>query len=128
MWTCPNCGEPSEDLFDTCWNCAGRGEEVRPAPPIIGSSSAEPTTTEESTLCCAKCKSPKIIPAARLLDRSESASKDLSAFVEQNPEAFVFRGKVESSLRARICGECGYTEIWAVAPDVLYEAYRAGQH
>jgi len=51
MSTCPQCSEQSEDQFDTCWNCAGRGEEVTPAPPKIGSISAEPATTEQSVVC-----------------------------------------------------------------------------
>lgn len=29
MWTCPKCGEVSEDQFDNCWKCAG---DAQPPP------------------------------------------------------------------------------------------------
>ena len=33
MWTCPKCGETSEDQFDSCWNCVDQSELNKPPPP-----------------------------------------------------------------------------------------------
>jgi serpin B len=30
MWTCPKCGEPIEDQFDSCWKCASPAKETVP--------------------------------------------------------------------------------------------------
>jgi hypothetical protein len=36
MWTCQNCGESSEDQYDSCWKCTTpRGAEVAGVPPPI---------------------------------------------------------------------------------------------
>lgn len=34
MWTCPRCGEPNEDPFDSCWRCARESEDLFPTEPL----------------------------------------------------------------------------------------------
>lgn len=44
-----------------------------------------------------------------------------------HPEATIFRGRTYAKLRANICGQCGYTELFADDPALLYEAYTRTQ-
>jgi hypothetical protein len=73
---------------------------------------------------CAKCKSPKVIPRARIIDRADyNLNTDLTIHVYENPEALIFKGASEGILRAQICGECGYVETYVENPEELYAAY-----
>jgi hypothetical protein len=73
---------------------------------------------------CSKCKSPKVIPQARIIDRADyNVNTDLTIHVYENPEALIFKGASQGTLRARICGECGYVETYIDNPKELYSAY-----
>ena len=75
--------------------------------------------------CCPKCGSPDVVPDVRLLDRGHANYQhDLQAQVEEHPDAWVFKGPVRSSLRARVCGRCGYTELYAQDPGALLAVHR----
>ena len=78
---------------------------------------------------CLKCKSDKIIPRLRIMDRGQYGSDtgDLSVVAYKDPDALVFRGACEGALFASVCGECGFTELYAENPRELYEAYRTGE-
>ncbi len=75
-------------------------------------------------LKCAKCGSEKVIPVASIQDQGQYSDQRLKAFVYSNPDAWVFKGTVYATLQARICGECGYTELFARNAPEVYEAYR----
>ena len=65
-----------------------------------------------------------MIPDARLLDRGDAdARKPAEVGVVRNPEAVLFKGEVRAPLRAQICGECGYVELYAQNPGALWSAY-----
>ncbi len=73
---------------------------------------------------CSKCGSERIIPLATMVDQGESSDGRLKAVVAYtNPEAWVFKGAVYATLKANICGQCGYTELIAGNPAALYDAY-----
>ena len=73
---------------------------------------------------CAKCNSGKIIPAVRIVDLGEGMNKrDLTVEVYENPGALFMKGTHRGSLSARICGDCGYAELYVDNPDELYTAY-----
>jgi predicted nucleic-acid-binding Zn-ribbon protein len=73
---------------------------------------------------CAKCGSGKVISLVSVQDQGQYLDGTLRALVGYtNPEAWLFKGAVYARLRATICGECGYTELTAVNPGALYEAY-----
>ena len=77
---------------------------------------------------CRKCDSAKIIPLVGMMDQGQYSDGRLKAHVGYtNPEAWLFKGPVYAQLRATICGECGYTELTAENPGVLYEAYLAAK-
>jgi ribosomal protein S27AE len=74
---------------------------------------------------CARCGSTKIIPRARVVDRGEndSQSHSLRVAVARNPEAVFFKKEEKVDTYARVCGECGFVELFAKDPYALYEAY-----
>jgi hypothetical protein len=45
--------------------------------------------------------------------------ENVKAVVAQNPDALFFRGEVKTSLKAWVCGVCGYTELYAKHPAAL---------
>jgi predicted nucleic-acid-binding Zn-ribbon protein len=74
---------------------------------------------------CAKCGSAKVIPLTNVMDQGQHSSGRLSALLGfTNPDAWVFKGPVFAKLSAKICGECGYTELFADSPKELFEAYQ----
>jgi predicted nucleic-acid-binding Zn-ribbon protein len=75
-------------------------------------------------LQCAKCGSKKIVPLASVMDQGHYSDGTLKTYVYSNPEAWVFKGTVYGRLQARICGECGYTELFTTNAQELYDAYR----
>ena len=73
---------------------------------------------------CSKCKSSKVIPKVRIIDRADyNVSTDLTVHVYENPEALIFKGASSGILHAWICGECGYVETYVENPGELYSAY-----
>jgi hypothetical protein len=49
---------------------------------------------------------------------------DLTAVIHENPEALVFKYSHHRALHARICGDCGYTELFVENPKEFYDAYK----
>ena len=75
-------------------------------------------------LKCSKCGSEKIIPSAPLLDTGQNASGQLQALVGFNkPQAWIMKGPIVATMKANICGECGFMEFYANDPAALYKAY-----
>ncbi len=59
-----------------------------------------------------------------MVDQGQYSDGSLKAVVAYtNPEAWVFKGAVYAKLRANICGQCGYTELFAENAAALYETY-----
>ena len=71
---------------------------------------------------CAKCNSDKIIPNVTILDSGDGGD-DLSAIFDENPKALLNKKRTFHKLSAKICGNCGYTEIYAADFDKLFSAY-----
>lgn len=42
---------------------------------------------------------------------------------KQNPDALIFTGAESSTLRTHICGACGFAELYASDPGLLWAAY-----
>ena len=72
---------------------------------------------------CPKCGSSKIIPDAQVLDQGQYSDGHLKVVVAEDPDALLFKGKKRTPLRARVCGECGFTELSVEDPHLLYAAY-----
>ena len=74
---------------------------------------------------CPKCNSSKVIPKVDVIARG--SGRHITALVVANPKAILFPGANLSNLSARICGDCGFTEIYAENPQILYGAYIRSQ-
>ena len=73
---------------------------------------------------CSKCHSEKIIPNVFIEDKGMSnVPWSLSVRVDEKPDAIVFKGRHTDTLRAWLCGECGFTELYVENPQQLYAAY-----
>jgi len=75
---------------------------------------------------CSKCGSAAVIPNVSVLEHSgaDGSTANVKAVVVGNPNAWVFKGEVRTSLKAWVCGSCGYTELYAKNPAALLAAYR----
>lgn len=74
-------------------------------------------------MTCAKCGSDRIVPNAKLFDRELSDGTIKAAF-EKNPQAWLFKGTVLGKVRAVICGDCGFTELYTENSQEIYEAHQ----
>ena len=72
---------------------------------------------------CAKCGSARVIPMAKMHDQGQYSDGKLKATIQKKPDAWIFKGTVGVPLRARICGDCGFTELFAEKADALYKAW-----
>ncbi len=74
---------------------------------------------------CPKCGSANVIPNVNVLDSNNANwSENLKVVVEENPDAWLFKGEVKTGLMAWVCGACGYTELYAKNAVALLAAYR----
>jgi hypothetical protein len=67
-----------------------------------------------------------VIPDARVIYRGEM-NRDLELRVEADPGAMLFTQPVYVNAGARVCGSCGYVELYAANPAELLAAWRASQ-
>ncbi len=75
---------------------------------------------------CAKCRSAQVMPKVRIMDRGHYSGDagDLTLVLYEDPEALIFKGTHEGSLSARVCGACGYVELFLQNPQELYAVYQ----
>ena len=74
---------------------------------------------------CGRCGSSKILPYVDIKDYWEpGVAGDLGVEVHEDPQAFIFKGAVKGPLVARVCGECGFVELFVKNPAELWEAFR----
>ena len=73
---------------------------------------------------CLRCGSSAIIPDARV--QQYDNTKIIAAF-DTKPDAAFFKGAQYRTLRARICGECGHTELYVDNAGELWTLYQQSQ-
>ena len=80
-------------------------------------------------LRCSKCGSTKMVPRARVLDRSDHGvvGGNVRVGVERRPHKLFTRQK-KADVYARVCGECGFTELFVDDPVTIYDAYLQSQN
>jgi predicted nucleic-acid-binding Zn-ribbon protein len=83
----------------------------------------------DTELKCAKCDSSKIIPQAELETRTIGKEGELIVYTAKRPDAAFLhlQQREHSGLAARVCGECGYTELYTFRFEELYTAYLEGE-
>ena len=75
---------------------------------------------------CIRCGSSKVVPAARVVERLEGGVQSpygVQVRVDRRPDALLSKQAELSELRARVCGECGTVDFYAVDAYALYSAY-----
>jgi hypothetical protein len=89
------------------------------APPPL------PTGARVQRLRCARCNSDRVVPRATIWEWGRDAGGGpLQAYVNAKPHALLFRGAVYATLYARVCADCGHTELFAEGAEELYKAYQ----
>jgi hypothetical protein len=74
---------------------------------------------------CAKCGKGGLIPDVPILDFTHGGRKyPLRVEVQENPEAWLFKGVHYGELTATICGRCGFAEIYVKNSEDLLKAHR----
>jgi len=77
---------------------------------------------------CIKCGSTEIVEGARVIDESRQGfEEDQRLRVDADPHAALFKEACHSTVRAWVCGACGYTEVYADDPGALLQAWRRSQ-
>jgi hypothetical protein len=79
------------------------------------------------SMTCPECHSPNVIPDVEVVDRSHYTESSLSVKVLAEPNAMIFTGRVNSDLRARVCGNCGHTTFHAVDYKDLWQAHQKAE-
>lgn len=125
MWICQACEADVQDDWNVCWNCA-RPRSVVPSgeadvPLAPAPSSTQPNINRKH---CPKCHQNTIIPNARVSDSPIGNGSQHWLLVPENPNALIFKNLVPSIVRAWICGTCGYTELYAEEPALLWDTYQ----
>ena len=137
MWTCSKCGEKLKADFEVCWSCgtskAGgedttfqRAEDVGKVEEVAGRVEweANPLPRGASLVTpCRACGSPEVIPDVRVMDQGKYSDGDLQVIVCGDPDALIFKDRAYGVLRARVCGACGFTDLWVANSRELYAKY-----
>lgn len=80
---------------------------------------------------CPKCESTNIIPEAKIIAQEAMDAAipifTLKARVVRHPHAMIFEKPEHTVLKAWICGNCGYTEIYADDPQRLHDTHLEAQ-
>jgi predicted nucleic-acid-binding Zn-ribbon protein len=102
----------------------GQTIQLSAAAPAANASARPAVAKDAPSLSktCPVCGSARIIKRARVLDTGQGAQRDLTVEVERNPNALLFRGASRGTLRARICGRCGYAMLFSNNIQELYDA------
>lgn len=74
---------------------------------------------------CTRCGSTRILPYVDIKDSWDPGiAGELSVEVHEKPQAMIFKGAVKGPLVARVCGECGFVELFVKNPAELWKAHR----
>jgi predicted nucleic-acid-binding Zn-ribbon protein len=78
---------------------------------------------------CPKCSSSEIIPGVEVRDYDAGSYRELTIHVRlpRPAGALIHKGSETSNLRARVCGQCGYTELYAPNFAALLNAHKKAQ-
>jgi predicted nucleic-acid-binding Zn-ribbon protein len=71
---------------------------------------------------CPSCGCSDVLMNVKIVDRGHNdLHRELCVVVEANPEAFIFKERYYGVMRACICADCGFTEIYTENARELYE-------
>lgn len=73
---------------------------------------------------CSECESEKIIKNANVWETDQDGGdKSLNVAIYRSPNALIFKEKTYSTVKADVCGDCGFLKMYATEPNILWEAY-----
>ena len=78
---------------------------------------------------CPKCESQKLLVDGRVLDKRglNEMDYDLELSVEKDSSATFFKGEQRFTIRAWVCGGCGYTELYTDDASSAYRIYHSDE-
>ncbi len=68
---------------------------------------------------CPKCKSVDILDATPIESRADGRTQPVHVATYGDPGALLFKDTRTTTLSAQVCGNCGYTELYADVPSAL---------
>ena len=82
-------------------------------------------TSNDTRLSCQRCGSTDVIPKARVVDRGDYGADfgNIRIGVARKPHAAFFKGLEHADVWARVCGECGFVELFVDDARAIYRAY-----
>jgi len=101
---------------------------------VLGFFELALTTQEENVAdtrasrCCPKCDSDEVIRDGVVFDKDRGNTGALQAGFLANPNALFFKGMTNNSVRARLCGNCGFVELFVEDPKGLYAEYQRSRN
>lgn len=122
MWICQQCGADVQEDWDTCWNCSHVREQGL-TEALVTHSEPRSISNGNRSGQCSVCQSTRIIPNLDVRNTGATHSIGQEVEVARHPNAAIFRGAERSSLRAWVCGMCGYTEMYVDDPERLWNTY-----
>lgn len=78
-------------------------------------------------LKCPKCGSDLVIPDARLVEQDYGAAHTVQVGEYASPDSALFKWESRVDVRVQVCGACGFIELYATDPELLYEAHQRAQ-
>jgi predicted nucleic-acid-binding Zn-ribbon protein len=131
---CPSCQAViAEDAF-FCSFCGAHVRNVSTGPTqrLSPANNTEEDNTGDDDIrtgTCPKCGSTRIIPKRRLYSDHKQIGEVQIIQYERPESLWDYGDHAVSVLRAWICGNCGYTELYANNYAALYEVYvKAREH
>lgn len=74
---------------------------------------------------CRNCHSREVMPNVRIVATEPGHFPGpLSAEVQRKPAAWLFKGKKSARIHGRVCGRCGFVELFVEDPEALYAAHQ----
>jgi predicted nucleic-acid-binding Zn-ribbon protein len=78
---------------------------------------------------CPDCGAKEIITGVNVEDKHNSfALREVELYVDQKPDAVLFKERIRSALNACVCGRCGHVELHVADPSALWDAYQAARN
>lgn len=78
---------------------------------------------------CLECGSEKIVPEVKVIDRGHGHSTyNFTVAVDENPDAFIFKQRNYSDVKAKVCADCGFIGFYATDPKLLWQIYQRKQN
>ena len=73
---------------------------------------------------CLECGSERIVSDVKVIDYNENSARDLQVAVDENPDALIFKQRNYSTVKAKVCADCGYIHFFATNPQMLWQTYQ----